>query len=421
MAKVALALAVCATGCDLLTNSFETNEFSGDPYPVIIEDDSGAIVVGMREESSTGFRNAVIDLLAPITLIDRGVDALPQFDEREYTLYGALAPGEPLDQPRARFDSKIATLHPCALENPICEVGTPAAPRPFDAVIGMDAFASDALRIRLQTNELFILPDIAGDDARRSAACDAVLPQPFRGGGTLILGGAEVGFPNRRIAIDACLAPNPDPSLPQRDRGVDALLVMTTAVSTSLLNQSAYARYREVFPLEPALEMLPEDTVFLPSGPVTGRLTSLPSIALVGNLSSSPRAPCRQVYASHLLEGGSCRPGFDCPCEDNQKFCDAPAIVELAPPARIPVLIVEDSNRTLQALRTELRPDRPEVDGLLGTAALRAVELDIDYAHNRVLARCADRAECGARLKFADSETRHDLITCLGAERGPFP
>jgi hypothetical protein len=285
----------------------------------------------------------------------------------------------------------------------------------------MDAFASDALRVRLETNELFILPDIAGDDTRRSAACDAVLPQPFRGGGTLILGGAEVRFPNRRIAIDACLAPNPDPSLPQRDRGVDALLVLSTALSTSLLNESAYARYREVFPAEPALEALAEDTVFLPSGPVTGRLTFLPSIALVGNLSSSPRAPCRQVYASHLLEGGSCRPGFDCPCEDGEKFCDAPAIVELAPPGRLPVLIVPDSNRTLQALRTELRPDRPEVDGILGTSALAAIELDIDYAHNRLLARCADRTTCGARVILADAEARNYLISCLGDERGPFP
>lgn len=422
-AHVVAAFALASTGCDLVTNSFETNPFSGDPFPIIAETDSGALVVGMQEAGSTGFRNAVLDVLAPITLIDRGPDRQPQFNERTYTVFGARAPGLPLDQPRARFTGRVATLHPCALEHPVCEVGTPTEPRNFDAVIGMDAFASDALRLRVATRELFVFPDIAGDDVRRSQACDAVFPTPFRGGGTLILGGAEVSFPNRRIAIDACLAPHPDPrvQIPQRDRGLDALLVLSTALSTSLLNETTYARYREVFPTEPELTALPEHTVFLPSGPVSGHLTSLPSIAFVGNLSSAPRAPCRQVYASHLLESGTCKPGVDCPCEDGEKFCAAPAIVELAPPERLPVLIVADSNPTLQALRTELRPDRPEVDGILGTSALAAIELDIDYANDRLLARCLDTQTCGTRVTLADDRAREYLITCIGDDRGPFP
>jgi hypothetical protein len=167
--------------------------------------------------------------------------------------------------------------------------------------------------------------------------------------------------------------------------------------------------------------MLPESTVLLPSGPVTGRLTSVPSIALVGNLDSASRAPCRQVYASHLLETGPCAAGVDCPCENNETSCSVPAVLELAPPARLPVLVVPDANPTLQALRTELRPDRPEVDGILGTSALQALELDVDYASSRLLARCTDRATCGARITLADSSDRRYLTRCLGDERGPIP
>src|SRR5690606_1726908 len=118
----------------------------------------------------------------------------------------------------------------------------------------------------------------------------------------------ELQFSNRRIAIDSCIAPDPDRTVPQRQRGVDALLVLSTGVATSMLNASAYERYRALDPSAPALDTLPEHVVLLPSGPVAGRLTELPSIALVGNMSANPRAPCRQVWAHHLLAYADCRP-----------------------------------------------------------------------------------------------------------------
>src|SRR5207302_3804872 len=49
---VAVAVALASTGCDkltsLLTSSFATNEFSGDPFPIGVETTSGALVVGPR-------------------------------------------------------------------------------------------------------------------------------------------------------------------------------------------------------------------------------------------------------------------------------------------------------------------------------------------------------------------------------------
>lgn len=417
----AIALVLCLAGCgltDVATSSFETNDFSGDAFPIFVDRTSGGIVVGLQEGSDR--RTAVLDVLSPMTLIDRGPNARVSVDETNLVLLGARGgPTGALDLPRAAFASKkVVTLHPCQADT--CEIGTPAMPRGFDAIVGLDAFSSDALRLRLGSEELFILPDIAGSELHRSRSCDAVLPSPFRGGGTLVLGGTELGFSNWRIAIDACIAPNPSPTATQDQRGSNALLVASTALGISILSESAYARYRELDPLTiPDAATLPIEQVNLPSGPIGGRLATLPTLALVGNSSANPRAPCRQMWASHLLATRDCRSGDDCPCTGGDTFCAAPAIVEIREP--ITVLVVADDNPTLQALRTELRPDRPEVDGILGADALRSFELDVDYAHDRLLARCTDRTACAARAVLADRDARVYVNGCLGTQAVPVP
>jgi hypothetical protein len=400
----------CNTIIDKTTSSFDTTSFSGDPYPISVDTSSGAIVLGLGEDTHTGIRTAVLDVLSPLTIADRGVDAPVRVDESNVTIYGVAGDGT-FATPRARFAGKsVATLHPCDLETQTCTVGPVDNPRPFDAVLGMDAFSGDALRIRRAANEIQLFPDIAGDDEHRTRACDAVFPSTFRGGGTLVLGGTEIDFPNRRIAIDTCMAPNPDADT-QSKRGVDALFVLSTAIDISLINESTYAHYLDLDPTAPALDALPEQMAQLPSGPVAGRATTLPSLALVGNLPSNPRAPCRQVYAHHLLTDHSCIAGDDCPCTNGNSFCPVPAVVELA--GSFPVLVVSDSDPTLLALRAELRPDRPEVNGILGLSALDALELDVDYPHGRALMRCTDRTSCAARVTLTDDASRDKIHACL--------
>jgi len=212
--------------------------------------------------------------------------------------------------------------------------------------------------------------------------------------------------------MDACLVPNPDPLLVQSARGVDALLVLSTALGTSILNETTYAQLRALDATTPPLDMLPVSTVFLPSGPLAGRLTVVSSLALVGNSSSDPRAPCRQMYAHHFLAKRDCTSAdTDCPCID-EDFCSVPAMVTISPATQISVLVVPDNTPMLQALRAELRPDRPEVDGILGTEALQALELDIDYAHDRLLARCVDRTSCQARAELDDRDARPYVNGC---------
>jgi len=406
-------------GCEYITGSFERNPFSGDPYPILIENHYGALVVGVNEASTNEEHTAVLDVMSPLTLIDRGPTAEVNIKATDLLIKGARFPGGELDLPRALLkEQPTATLHPCATDP--CEVGTGIDPRPFDALLGMDSFGGDALRLHLATNEITILPDIAGSELHRSRSCDAVMPDPFRGGGTLVIGGTEVPFLNWRIAIDACISPNPDPLLVQSARGVDALFVLSTAIGPSIINESTYERIRLLDPVRdlmtPPLDTLPDHTLFLPSGPVTGKLTVMRGLALVGNSSSSPRAPCRQVYASHFLADRNCSSlDTDCPCASGTSLdhgCQVPAIVELDASAPISVLIVPDAEPTLQSLRAELRPNRPEVDGILGTEALLSFELDLDYAHTRLLGRCVDPTICSARPVLLNSEARAYVNGC---------
>jgi hypothetical protein len=297
----------------------------------------------------------------------------------------------------------------------------------------MNSLAGDALRLRLASDPstadlIYLLPDIAGSEPSRTYSCDAVFPAPYRGGGTAIVGGTELPFSNTRVTVDACLAPNPDPALLQSQRGVDALFVASTAIGISLLDRSAYERYRELVTTAPAYDDLPEDSVLLPSGVIAGRRTNIDRIDFVGKSTSNPRAPCRQAYAHRLLAQHDCAAGDDCPClstdANNGTYCGVPAIVELAPTAGFDVLIIDDNDGTLQALRTELRPDQPEVDGILGTAAMRLLELDIDQPNNRMLARCqsTDKTHCAVRPEIfndIDTDNRKQVNGCIGRDHRP--
>lgn len=399
-----VALGAATSACSLITDSFVTNDFSGDQYPIDVDLSSGAVMVGLRQPGAPD-RDAVLDVLSPITLVDPGRGAAASVSTDDVLVLGG-------GTPRARLESaQLVAVHPCDADD--CSVGPEASPVAYQAVIGADVLAGDAVRLRLGSSQVFVLPDVGGDDSDRSRACDAVFPSPYRGGGTLVLAGTELPFGGRRVAVQTCLGANPDPAVPQSRRGADALLVASTGIGTTILGETAYARYRIANPSAPALDALPDATVYLPSGPITGKRAVLSSLALVASSSSTPRAPCRQVYGSHLIIQRDCVTEDDCPCEEGNTFCSMPAVVELKPPTALDVLIVGDVDPTLQALRTELRPDQPEVDGILGTNALRSAEVDIDYPHNRVLARCSGDG-CVTRPALTDRGDRTQIQGCLG-------
>jgi hypothetical protein len=419
MVKRLAVLLLACSGCELLTESFATNDFSGDPFPIYVDTRSGAVLLGLE---SQGRRHvAVLDVLSPLTLIDPGADVQATIDFEDLTLLGDRAPdlGMP-DLPRAAFDEQqVLRIHPCAADQAICKLGVPSrVEQEFDAIVGADSLAGDALRMRLGASEIFVLANIGGEDRDRTYACDALFPSPYRGGGTLIVADTEVPFAGRRPTVQVCLSPDPDSFKTQAARGTDALFVMSTSIGPSLLSESAYERYRETHPAAPPLSTIAEVQLSLPSGSISGRPIVIDKAALVARANSQPLAPCRQVYAHHLLAERDCFSDNveDCPCEgDGQTFCPVPASVGITPAAGLEMFVVADDNATLQALRTEFRPSSQEIDGLLGTSAMKDVEIDVDYTHNRLLMRCSSGAPlCETRPALDEKKDRKQVRGCLG-------
>jgi hypothetical protein len=434
---VCVAGLLCFAGCSLITDSFLSNEFSGDPFPVNVDVSSGAIVVGMQPQGQDPVP-AILDLLSPITESDPGNGITPSIDELDLELLGARDPLTAASPPvaiadlvpRARFpQAELVSIHPCdtgdANVDGNCHIGDHGQVI-YKSVFGADSLAGDAVRLDLANRQLFVLPDVGGSDRQRTLDCDAVFDAPYQGGGTLEIAGTELAFGNRRIALAACLGPHPEMS-PQSKRGTDALLVVSTSIGTSILGATAYARYQATYNLiygvDPPLDQ-GDHTAYLPSGIVHGQLGMLESLSLVAISASNDIGPCRQIYAHRALAphslGGSCdrATNGDCPCEDDSTFCAVPAIFELTPPGGIPVLVVPDDDPTLQALRTELRPVEPEVDGILGTQALSTAQYDIDYPHDRMLARCTG-ANCCARPFLQYDSDRDQINRCLATQGCP--
>lgn len=435
LARLGLGALLIAAAC------FSVDTFSGDPFPTRADLTTGAVLVQVREGDGEP-ATASIDVLAPITVVDPcqldagpppgcdGGDCGPcsrpapvRRSSRSLTMLGeVITDGGPVDAvPRARFSADVLALHPCD-EGMLCKVGDETATRDLRYIVGADTLAGDAVRFRFSGGavDLFVLPDIAGNNSARTSAGDAVFAAPFRGGGTLNIGGAEVPFVGRRIAVGACLDPDPRGSIAPPARGADALLVVSTGLRRTILTESAYERWRTSRNMTaPTTSDLQADAgVWLPSGQVNGGVTTLPSLALVASGGVNARGPCRDLYTQHLFAGATHLDGqhdHDCPCPDRDE-CGAPAALELTPATGIPILVVPDDDPRLQALRTELRPDQAEVDGILGTAAFDGVELDVDYPSNRLLARCIDGngTTCFARTAVARANDVQFVNACPG-------
>jgi hypothetical protein len=374
---------------------------TGDAFPIAVDMASGPVIATISEGGDE--RRAVLDLLAPLTAL--GAPAGTPHARRCADLTLRDTGGIP----RAHLDLTVTTWHFC--EGDVCEVGDDAARTEIDAVIGGDGFAPGAVRFDFAAQELTLFPDIAGDAAARGRLCEASFPDPFRGGGTLAIGGTEVSFPARRITMGACLSYDPEEDADLVTvRGADVQLVVSTGIGPTILSESAYMRWLDASGTGTPLGSLPAATVWMADGPIPGRAGTIDRLALVGGYDDQ-RGPCRQVWAHHLLSQRNCQPGEDCPCSDAQ-ICRVPAIAELAPAAPIPVLVVPDDHDLLQALRTELRPRTAEVDGVLGTGALAATSLAVDAPNDRILIRC-EAAGCRVRPELITTASRGTIDDCL--------
>ncbi|HUQ03246.1 MAG TPA: hypothetical protein VM261_12175 [Kofleriaceae bacterium] len=385
------------------------DDVAGDPFPIAVDRAGGAFVVGLKADGDQFVRTAVVDVLSPLTILDQAAEVAPA--RRSGTL--DLMEPEQADGSRitrVRWDATVLGMHPCASGAP-CEIGAAGQPLEIGAVIGGDILRRNAITFEPRTDTMYVLPDVAGDNETRGDACEVVVPRPFYGGGTLRIGDTEVGFAGTRVALGVCLSPDPDAPEP-KDRGTDAALVLSTGIGLSIIGEARYAAWADANG-GPALSTLPPAFALLPSGLVQGRLGRIDRLAIVGT-STAPRGACREVFAHHLLSDRNCAPtdGDDCPCE-NDSSCQVAAIAEISPATPIEVVVVPDEDPLLQSLRAELRPEQPEVDGILGMNALATTAFDVDYPNNRLLFRCV-AAGCVARPALLDGK-RPVVAACVAA------
>ncbi len=408
---VLLALSACTS---------DSRDF--DPYPIAIDVGAGPIMVAVSDGAGGVPVPAIIDTLTPISVLDSFEPGValsePRRREIDLQLYSGTAVARALFQ-----NATIVDMHPCAGATAgaeqACRVGTGTDLRTLAGIVGTDLLGRGALRVDFSTSTMWLFPEIAGDDDARGRACEAVLRSPFAGGGTLLIAGAELGYAGRRTAVGTCAAFSPDAAA-EIDRGLDMMFVVSTGIGPTVLARSSYARYRAYCAThsctEPApLESLPETVIYLPSGPIAGRVASVERLGLVGE-GSTERGPCKELYANHVMSVGDCNddsrpaPVSPCPCADGAPFCTTAAVVELS--GAFDVVILPDDSALLQSLRFELRPDLPEIDGLIGTQALARLALDFDYPNNRLVARCTDDTTCLARPAVRGRASLGEIANC---------
>jgi len=182
-ARAAL-MALGLGGCTLVTDSFAINDFSGDPYPITVDVSSGAVIAGLRPAGADDAtpRTAILDLLSPFTVVDPGPDAAPSVSTEDVLVLDSGG------TPRAKLTTaQLLSLHPC--DDAGCQVGVPAAPRTFDAIIGANVLAGDAVRLRLGDGQVSSPADIGGGAEARTRAREGGARGPIRARGAVGMGG----------------------------------------------------------------------------------------------------------------------------------------------------------------------------------------------------------------------------------------
>lgn len=466
------ALLAGLTGC-------ATDSTPITPYPIPFDMDGGVVTVRLGVNGDDAPMPAVIDTLSPLTVID-GValndpPPRPERRRRELTVYSAGQVndgGMPEYVPQARFGGvDTFDLHPCAgayAGGEACKLGFDGADAPLPAILGADLWSRVAIRFSFAKRLISLFPDISGDNRDRALLCEAVFPEPFYGGGTLVISGAEVSFIGYRLAVGACLLAEaeasaspllacppqenetgPQPALPRAHGAVNALFLISTGLPISLVSESFHARYLAACTaLGVACDTTlgAPETLHIASGPITVRRTTITNLALVSEYSDE-RGPCQELYTNAFMlrcgnlpadadccgdtraerrEGCSQSAELRCPCEyqegDRRRrtFCRSGAVAAID--HVVPVAVLPDTHPLLQALRDEIRPELPELDGILAPSALESLEIDVDYPNNRMIVRDpipAEQPDAGpavhaTRPAVINGETRNTIVTNCG-------
>jgi hypothetical protein len=375
--------------------------FDGRPIP-LERGPGGELIVRLATGAAEPGR-ALLDTGSPVTVWHTAQPASPpDVVRRDLRLLGP---------PRAGGTAPLRALirQVLAINGRIGPIGTTESSFVPDAVLGGDLLRSFSVEIGFAVPEVtFWRRQPAADDFLAGAGY-VLLHLPRYGGGELealappdALGmRAPHQVPPSRLLLRACAAPAafrqeeplPGRCCPGDERklatGADLSLVLTTGVGPLVLGRGAWERVRATLTDPPAATSRP---LLLASSerPIMAEWTRLPRLALVNreaDLGTDP-GPCTELGRARRLEQVAVRQA----AQSQLAACVLPCDVDPRTPGRaqnaaaylevggeLEVAIIDDADDLLQAVREEVRPDGPEVDGFLGAAALAGARVELDY------------------------------------------
>jgi hypothetical protein len=257
---------------------------------------------------------------------------------------------------------------------------------------------------------------------------------------------APVTLPATRVVFRTCAAPpafSPDVTPAtcctrgaeiSPLNGVDLSLLFSSGVGPLVLSQSAWTRVAAQLAMQnvtpPPMTSAPLLAATWPT-PIAAMWTTLPRFALVDGFeppSTGDEGPCVDLSRARRLEWVSrqqyehpdtaaCVQPCDTDPSETGEALNSAAYVELG--GDVPVAVVDDAEPYLQALRFDIRPEGPDIDGVLGAAAMGASRVEVDYLSDqpRAIFSCepgATRDACfaGARCPRLPDHNHEHL--CFG-------
>jgi hypothetical protein len=385
--------------------------------------------------------SAVIDTGSPITLWSAtGTEDVQRHEVRLLGL--AAGAGNGTHTPTRGIFRRTTTV--AATLGSLEGAGAPIQPV---LVLGGDLLSNFSVELGFGAPELVLWPEQRAGDGFLSAVGYAVLHTKLRGGGELEALGPREGFgprgpyqyPSSLLALRACGAPRAfdrEAPLPARccagderalASGVDLSLLVSTGVGPLVLSRSAWARV--ITQLDTAPARTPGTLLVTASiSPIAAEWSTLPRLALVDRQAdpSVDPGPCVELGRARRLEqidviqaGNADQAACALPCDQDSRgrAQDSAGYLELA--GDLKVAIVADGEPILQTARAEIRPDGPEVDGILGAGVLIDARVELDYRSQpaRAIFSCEASAAAGSCRtvgmcpRLPDAEQTH---ACFG-------
>jgi hypothetical protein len=441
--------------------------------------DGGALVAVAGLPGSLQTFNMVIDTGSPFTILAGPTAANPQTNAAGWNLYQAGAPVSPmtmLPPLRATFrgwDVIGVPLYPVGDLTSSLPLGVLGADllRGYSVEFRFGAPCADG-GAGLCSSMTF-WGHLDEDASLLEDAGYAVVNFTAFGGGEITAEGdpdflglrGPLNVPATRVVLRACALPNafaPDTGSPGlsvpgctngqqaliQASGIDLSLMIDTGVGPLVLSASAWARVVAAAgqaqptpitlplppppPATPAPSQLPPLYVATWPTPIDVLLwATIPRFVLI-NLEAGPDndpGPCVELGRSRRTEivsyqnematnGAPALCGAPCDVDPNNTGEAANSAAYLEIGGQIPVAVISDDDPFLQGLRFDVLPEGPELDGLVGAAALGRARMELDYLSSpaRAVFSCDtdDRQVCWAAARCPQLPDHSSFHYCFG-------